>query len=293
MIRRYLVVGMVAGLSLVALGSTVGQAQTSSGATVKTLAQGPVKNLPAGKVFINVLEFRQVPGADYGPHAHVPGFVYTLHGNSTLSFPQTAPQSLGPGDAAFIPALVAHTHVNSDGRVGAAAIAVGLILVAVLLCAATLMRGGRRRAVIAVLSLSLVAGGTLPLIGATSNDFYFISVRPESQRAAPMPRPDGRVAYTSPSVNPVPAGPYMETLRSITVPPGGRYDALDLPGPEVILVEEGTATVHVGAVTQQLGGGSATLAQRGETFAIVNAGSDTIRVIDFAVTSQPAVPAAT
>lgn len=286
--QRYLVVGMIAGLSLVAACSTVGQVQTPStlsGVTVKTLAQGTVKNLPAAKVFVNVLEFRQLPGADYGPHAHVPGFVYTLRGTSAISFPQAAALPLGSGDAAYIPGLVVHTHTNPDGRIGATAIAVGLILAAILLCAATWMRGGRRRIVIAALSLSLIAGSALPLVGVTANDFYFIAVRPVSQRGQPMPRPDGRVAYTSPDVEPVPAGPYVETLRMITVPPGTRYDSPNLSGPELIIVAEGTATVHIGDGTQQLRSGDGAFAQTGNTVAMVNAGSDSLQVIDFAMTT--------
>ena len=283
-----MVAAVLAGLSLTVTCSMPGQAHATnsvgSGVSVETLAQGPVKNLPAGKVFINVLEFRQLPGADYGPHAHVPGFVYTLHGTSTISFPRAAALSLGQGHAAFIPGLVVHTHNNLDGRVSAAAIAVGLILVVILLCAATWMRGGRRRIVMAVLSLSLIAGGALPLIGATSNDFYFIAVRPESQRSQPMPRPDGRVAYTSPDVDPVPQGPYLETLRTITVPPGARYDA-PVRGPEVIIVAEGTAAINISAETEQLGAGGGALAQTGNTIAIINSGSDTLQVIDFALTS--------
>ena len=77
------------------------------------------------------------------------------------------------------------------------------------------------------------------------------------------------------------------------MPPGARYDALDVPGPETIIVVEGTAAVHVGDETRQLGGGGAAFAQAGKTLAIVNPGSDTVQVLDFAVTSPSAVPAAT
>jgi mannose-6-phosphate isomerase-like protein (cupin superfamily) len=287
--RPHLLAALVAGLWLAVACSTTNS--TPSGVTVKTLAQGNVKRLPAGEVFINVLEFRQVPGADFGPHAHGPGLVYTLHGTSTISLPGSAAMSVGPGQAAFLPGLVVHTHENLYGRVGAGAIAVGLILAVIILCAATWLRGGSRRIVIAVLSVTLIGGGALPLIGATTNDWYFIAVRPESQRAQPMPRADGRVAYSAPDILHMPTAPYVETLSAITVPTGARYDAPDVSGPEVIIVVEGSATIHVGDETTQMGGGGATLAQTGQTLTIVNPGSDTLHVIDFAVTSSPAAPA--
>jgi quercetin dioxygenase-like cupin family protein len=283
MMRRHLVAVVVAGLWLASACSTA--SSMPSAVAVKTLAHGPVKNLPAGKIYINILEFRQVPGADFGPHSHGPGLEYTLHGTATTSFPGAAATSVGPGQAAFLPALSVHTHQNLDGRVGAGAIAVGLIIVVVLLCAATWLRGGRRRIVIAVLSLLLIAGAAMPLIGATTNDWYVFAVRPDSQRAQPMPRPDGRVVYSSPDLVAVPAGPYVETLNAITVPAGARYDAPSAPGPQLIVLVEGSASVRVGGAATQMGSGDATLAQSGTTLAIINPGSNTLQVLDFAVTS--------
>lgn len=282
----------IASLLLTVGCSTQGQVHVSnptlSGVTVKTLAQGSVSNLPAGKVIVNVLEFHQLPGAEFGPHAHLPQMVYTLHGVSTISFAGAAARSVGPGEAAFIPALAVHTHQNVDGRIGAGAIALGLIFVVILLCAAMWMRGGPRRITIATLLLLLIAGGALPLIGTTSNDFYLITVRPESGPDQPMPRPDGRNIYTSPEIDPVPAAPCVETLRAITVPPGARDDAPDVAGPQLIIVVEGTAAVHIGDQTQQLGRGGMAFAQAGTPVAIVNSGSDTLQVVDFAVMSAGA-----
>jgi quercetin dioxygenase-like cupin family protein len=288
MMRRCSVAAMVAGLSLAAVCATAGQVHARNsplaGVTVRTLAQGPVKTLPAGKAYINILEFRQVPGAAYGPHSHVPLFVYTLHGIATISFPGGAVRSVGPGGADFFPSPQVLTNENVNGQVGAGAIAVGLMVVVILLCAATWLRGGLRRAVIAVLSLSLIAGGALVLAGATSNDWYLIAVRTESQRSQPMPRPDGRVTFSSPDMNPRPAAPFIETLSAITVPPGARYDALGVPGPETVIVLEGTATGHVGDEAQPLGQGDAIFAQAGKELTIVNSGSDTLQVLRFIVT---------
>jgi quercetin dioxygenase-like cupin family protein len=258
----------------------------SSAVTVKTLAQGPVKALPAGKILINILEFRQIPGADFAPPAHLPATIYTLHGISTISLPGAPSQSVGPGEAAFIPLLYGHTVRNLEGRIGAGSIAGGLIVLVILLCATTWMRGRARGVTVAVLSLLLIGGGALPLIGATSNDYYLIAVRPDSQPSQPMPRPDGRVAYSSPDVDPVPAAPYLETLSAITVPAGASYDAPNAPGPEMFIVTDGKASVSVGGQTTHLGGGDAAFAQTGQTVLIGNQDSGTLTVLDFAVTSS-------
>lgn len=291
--RFFLGTATFAGFSLAYLCSTSGQVHatdaTLAGVTMQTLARGPVSTLPASRVYIDILEFSQVPGAAYGPHNHVPLFVYTLHGIATISFPGGAAQSVARGGADFFPAVGALTNENVDGRFGAGAIAVGLIVVVILLCAATWLRGGLRRATIAVLSLSLIGGGALVLSGATANDWYLIAVRSESQRSQPMPRPDGRVAFSSPDMNPVPAGPYIETLSSITLPAGARYDALGVTGPKAIIVVKGTAMVDVGDGTQQLSGGGAAFAQAGEAVAVVNPGSDDLEVLSFAVTPRPPI----
>ncbi len=288
--RLGVVTAVIGALSLAAVCSAAlevnAKNSVSSAVTVNTLARGPVKTLPAGKILINILEFRQLPGADFAPPAHLPAIIYTLHGISTISLPGAAPQAVGSGEAVFVPLLYGHTIQNREGRTGAGAIAGGLVVLVILLCAATWMHGRARAVTIAVLSLLLIGGGALPLIGATSNDYYLIAVRPDSQPSQPMPRPDGRVAYSSPDVDPVPAAPYLETLRAITVPAGASYDAPNAPGPEMFIVTDGKASVSVGGQTTQLGGGDADFAQMGQTVVIGNRGSGTLTVIDFAVTSN-------
>jgi quercetin dioxygenase-like cupin family protein len=270
----------------------VGQVQAKNPAastvTVNTLAQGPVKALPAGHVFLSILEFRQQPGAEFGPHAHQASIAYTLKGTDTLAFRGAATLSVGQGQAAFIPTLAIHTHQNLDGRIGAGAIAVGLVALAILLCAATWMRGGPRRITVATLSILLIAGGTAPLLGATSNDYYLIAVRPASQRGQPMPRPDGRVVISSPDMSPVPAAPYEETLTAITVPAGATYNAPDAPGPELIVITDGSAAVQVGDQATQLTAGGVAFAQLGQKVSIGNQSGGSLELIDFVVTGQPA-----
>jgi quercetin dioxygenase-like cupin family protein len=289
--RHHLVAAMVGGFWLALVCSTTLQVHakdsTSSAVTVTMLAQGPVKALPAGKIFVNILEFRQLPGADFGPHAHIPALVYTLQGTSTIAFPGAPSLSVGPGEAAFIPAQATHTHENVDGRPGATAIALGLIIVVILVCAATLMRGRSRQVTVAVLSLLVIGVGALPLIGATSNDYYLIAVRPDSQRTLPMPRPDGHVQYSSPDFDPVPAGPYVETLSSMSMAAGARYAAPVPSGPRMVVVMEGNATVQVNDQTTDLSAGGGAFAQAGQTLTIVNSGSANLRVIDFTIKPAP------
>ncbi|HSP09802.1 MAG TPA: hypothetical protein VLU92_09440 [Candidatus Dormibacteraeota bacterium] len=284
--RRHLIGLIAAGLSLVGVWSTAAQIgatnASASGVTEQRLAQGPLQALPTGKAFLSIHDFTQVPGVTCKV-CGVPGFVYALHGVATISVPGAAASSISPGHAAFTPAQAVHS--NADPRVGAGAIAIGLIVLVVILSAATRLRGSHRRGVIAALSVCLIAGGASPLIGATSNEWYFFAVRPGAQLSLPMPQPDGRVVIASPLVDPVPAAPYIETLSSITVPAGARYDVPGLPGPEIVVVLQGSATVHIGAATQQLGAGGASFAQLGQALAILNSGSDTLKVLAYAVTS--------
>jgi quercetin dioxygenase-like cupin family protein len=178
-----------------------------------------------------------------------------------------------------------------QGRAGASAIAVGLIVVALLLCAATWLRGGLRRGTVGTLSVLLIAGGVWVLTGATANDWYLFSVRPASDRSVAMPRPDGRVVLGSPDLGSQPPAPYIETLSAITVAPTARYDVRSVPGPQMIVVLQGTAHVQVANENQQLGGSGAVFVQAGNELAIVNAGSDTLQVLDFAATPLSAAPA--
>lgn len=297
MMRRCLGVAMPASIAVVVVWLSAGCSPATSTAptsvSVKVLAQGPAKALPAGKVFDSILEFRQNPGADFGPHAHVPAIVYMLRGNSSISYTGGPHVAVGQGQAAFIPALVSHTHQNPDGRLGAGTIAVGLIALTILLCAATLLRGPRRSIVVAGLLVLLIVGGALPVLGATSNDYYLFAIRSPVEHDRPMPRPDGRVEYLSPDLNPVPPGPYVETLSSITVPAGATYDAPVVRGPQIVVVLQGNAKVQVGDQTYQLSVQGATMAQADQTLRIVNSGADPLQVLDFAVASLAASPAAT
>jgi quercetin dioxygenase-like cupin family protein len=288
MMRRWVVALLVAGLVSAVVCSSAAPANagnnTPAGVTIHTLAQGTVKSLPIGGVWFSIHEYHQDPGAAYGPIAALPWIVYTLHGVSTIASPSVPTRSVSAGEAAFIPALVPHTSSNVDGRVGAGAIALGLIVLVIVLCAATWLSASLRRVVIPALSVVLIAGGVLTLTGATANHWYVFAVRPDFQRTLVMPVPYGHVVFESPDVSPRPAVPYTEKLSAVTIPPGARYDALDVSSPVMIIVVEGSASVHVGGETEQLGVGEAAFTQSGGTLTVINPGSDTVQVLDFAVT---------
>ena len=282
---------LVGSCTVLVLIAGQGQAKTTtlSSSTVSVLAQGPVKSLQPGKIYLSILEFSQQPGADFGPHSHQASIVYTFRGVDTISFQSGAPaESIGPGEAAFIPPLVVHTHKNLDGQIGTGALAVGLIVVVILLCAATWWRGSRRRIAVVVLSTLLIVGGALPLTRATANDYDLFAVRPEVQRTGPMPRPDAQVIFASADIDPVPAGPYVETLYAITVPGGATYDAPNAPGPEMFIVTDGSAALHIDDQTSRLSGSGAAFAQTGQTVAIGNQGSGSIKVLEFVVAGAAA-----
>jgi quercetin dioxygenase-like cupin family protein len=289
--RRRLTAALLVVVSVAALVLLVAQVQaknpTLSSVAVNTLAQGPVTSLPSGKVYLSILEFNQLPGADFGPHSHPALIAYTLHGTDTISFPGAAAQSVGPGQADFIPGFVTHTHQNLDGRFTFGAVAVGLILVVILLCAATWLRGGRRRIAVVGLSSALILGSALPLTNATANDYYVFAVRPIAQRTGPMPRPDAFVRFGSADLNPVPAGPYVETLLMIEVPAGATYDVPNASGPELIIVTDGSAAVHIDDQTTELSSSGAAFAQTGQAVAIGNKGSGTLKLLEFTVTGGP------
>jgi hypothetical protein len=77
-------------LALVGIGLVVsrlgGTAVSPAVSTTRTLATGPVAAVPAGALFISIIEIPQAPGGVLGPHAHIPGFAYSLHGVATMTF---------------------------------------------------------------------------------------------------------------------------------------------------------------------------------------------------------------
>src|SRR5450759_5489846 len=99
MTRHWLTPALFGVVSFAVLSLVLGQVQaknsTLSSVTVNTLAQGPVKILPPGKVYMNILEFRQQPGSDFGPHAHQASIAYTLQGVDLSLIHISEPTRLG------------------------------------------------------------------------------------------------------------------------------------------------------------------------------------------------------
>ena len=287
---RFLSRAVAAALAGVSVGIVCATAQvhasssSTSAVTVRTLAQGLVKTRPPGNVFVNILDLRQVPGTTFKLGPYATGMLYARQGGVTISSPGTATRSAGSGDGAFLPSRAVQTVSNNTGRAGAVVIAIVLLLIVAAIAGARWLGFGPGPLITAVLLLVLIAAGTFVLTGGTTNQWYLMVVRSVQFRAVPMPVTYGRVIYSSPDMEPAPKAPFTETLRWIGVPSGGRYDALDTGGPEMIIVVAGAATVHAGSSTQQFESGEATFAQAGNTLTIVNSSGDTLQLVDFAVT---------
>jgi quercetin dioxygenase-like cupin family protein len=259
-------------------------------APAQILAGGPVKALPPGEVFLSVVDFPQPAGASYGPHGHVPGFVYVLSGKATITDENGSKLVVSSGEGHFIPALAVHTHENTDNKLPAGALAVGLVVAVI----ALLLVAASRRApavLVSVLLTAIIVGGAVALWDPWKNDWFFIAVRPESARGAPMPIPRAAQTYESSAFSRVPPGPYTESLVTTTVDPGSQMAEAEAPGPVVFLVLDGRADV-IGADQERIGLGhhEASLVQTGETVRIENPGETVLRLLRFALIPQGSSP---
>jgi len=255
----------------------------------QTLAQGPVEALPPGASFLSIIDLPQPPGASLGSHGHVPGFVYLLSGEAAI-VENGATTVLNRGEGHFIPALAVHTHKNSNDRLPAGALAVLLVVgVIVLLLVA---RSPRAHVVLVpALLAALIAGGAVALWDPWKNDWFFIGVRPEAARGAPMPIPSATRTYESPEFSNVPLGPYVESLATTTVDPHGQVAVSKAPGPVVFLVLDGRADVTVGnEAPVRLGHHQATLVQAGESSRVLNPSGTDLRLLRFALTPKRSSP---
>jgi quercetin dioxygenase-like cupin family protein len=284
--RRALVatLALTAAVAIFAVLSVPAQA-----ARTQTLAQGPVKALPPGGSFVSIVNLPQPPGGTLGPHAHFPGFAYVLSGKATIVENGTT-IALDRGEGHFIPALAVHTHKNSDNRLPAGALAVGLVVAVI-----ALVLVGRfpqaRVVLLPALLVALIAVPAVALWNPWKNDWFFIAVRPESTRGAPMPIPSAKNTYASPQFSQVPPGPYVGSLATTTVDPNGSMAVSKAPGPIGLLVLDGRADVSVGTVAPiRLGHHQATLVQAGESFRVLNPSGTALRLLGFALTPTSSPP---
>ncbi len=241
--------------------------------------------LPPGESFLSIIDLPQPAGGSFGAHWHVPGFVYVLSGKARV-VEEGSTVDVSRGEGHFIPALAVHTHQNSDNRLPAGALAVGLIVAVILLL--LVVRFRRARAVLVpALLVALIAGGAVALWNPWQNDWFFIGVRPAAARGGPMPIPSATRTYESPDFSHVPPGPYVETLATTTVDPHGQLTVSKAPGPAVLLVLDGRAdlTVDNGAPAR-LGHHQGTLVQTGQTARILNPSGRALRLLSFTLTPK-------
>lgn len=186
-------------------------------------------------------------------------------------------------------AQAAHSHINADDRVPAAALALEIVALAGVACLISFRRGRRDRRVLPVVLVLLIAAGALGTWNPWSNDWLFVSVRPVAARGAPMPIPTASLVYESPDLAALPAGPYVETLEEITVAPEGVSADVGSAGAAVLFVLDGRVEVQsAGGSSIQLGGREATLLQPGASVRVADAGDRPAHLLKFAVTPVPA-----
>jgi quercetin dioxygenase-like cupin family protein len=283
---------VIAVAALLAVGSVVARINLApAGPSVggsRVLANEPVQAMPQGVAFFSIVELPQPPGAQLGPHAHVPGFAYSLAGTETIHFDDGNTIRVGPGEAGFMATQAAHTHLNSDDIVSAAGVAVLIVVLAVWL---VWLRGGARAGgrLLPVALVLLIAAGALGTWNPWSNDWLFLSVRPVAARGAPMPIPTASRAYESPDIAALPAGPYVETLEEITVTPGGAGADVGSAAASVLFVLDGRIEVQPATgPSTQVGARGATLIQPGTVVRVADVGDRPAHLLKFAVTAgQP------
>jgi quercetin dioxygenase-like cupin family protein len=94
-----------------ATAATAASTAKAEGAKTDNLGDGKITALPAGTLYVQYLDVPQAAGAPI-THAHIAGFVYTYVGAHRLAIEGGETKDLKVGEAAFVPANVAHTHSN-------------------------------------------------------------------------------------------------------------------------------------------------------------------------------------
>ena len=259
-----LAVGATALAAAITLAVPVFAASTGSGQVV----DGRIAALPAGPVFMSVLELPQPPGAVLGPHQHVAGFVADVSGTATLGIAGNV-VDVGPGGAFFTADNMLHDHENR----AAVPFAIALTLLIVGLTVAMVLRRGRP-AVVALLAALLVAG-TVASIDPLMNHWYFVSVRPAPARGAVMPVPAAHRTYESANLTGLGSGPQLERLTDQRL---GVGESARFAGPAAIVVLDGHVTVIVDGRQTELSARSGTTVAGG-TEATVQSGSNSARIM--------------
>jgi quercetin dioxygenase-like cupin family protein len=261
-------VGSAALVGAIAFSVPVVLARAGPGRVV----EGRLAALPAGPVFISVLELPQPPGAVLGPHKHVGGFVLDLSGTASMVIPGRSAIDLGPGDAVFVAAQQLHDHGNR----AVVPLAIALALVLVGLSVVIVVRRGRPSAL--VLTMALLIAGTVATIDPLMNHWYFIAVRPEAARGGVMPVPAGHRTYESQNLKGLQSGAYVERMTDRTF---GSGESARFTGPGAIIVLDGQASVTSGGQTSDLSAQSGLTIGGGDEASVrVTSGSARVLVVE-------------
>jgi quercetin dioxygenase-like cupin family protein len=233
------------------------------------VVEGRLAALPAGPVFISVLELPQPPGAVLGPHKHPAGFVFDVSGMATMAIDGRGIVNIGPGDAFFLTPLQPHDHENP----AAVPLAIALALILVGLSAVLVVRRTRPAAVL--LTAALLVAGTVATVDPLMNHWYFVAVRQDSQRGAVMPVPAGHRTYESQNLKGLKTGAYVEWLTDRTLRSG---ESARFTGPAAIVILDGQASVTNGGRTSDLSAQAGVTIAGGEE-ASIRVGSGGARVL--------------
>jgi quercetin dioxygenase-like cupin family protein len=259
-----LALGSAALAAVIAAAAPALAARTNSGSVI----DGTI-TIPAGPVFISVLELPQQPGAVLSPHKHIAGFVLDFSGTATMNVAGQGTIDVGPGNALCIGFMKLHDHENQAAVLPA--IGLGLLLVG-LTVAIRLLNG---HGLAAVLLGVLLVAGAVSTVDPLMNHWYFIGVRPAAQRGAVMSVPAGHRTYESPNLAGLPSGPYLERMTSRRL---GSGQTAQFNGPGAIVVLDGQAAVTTSGQAADVSAQSG-LAIAGGEVATVRAGSGEVWIL--------------
>jgi quercetin dioxygenase-like cupin family protein len=125
--------------------------------------------------------------------------------------------------------------------------------------------------------------------GSTPNLWYVVAVRPRGVNTTP-PNVTATPVYATPDLPAFAPGAYSEVLLFATVQPGGRSAAHLHSGLEVILVLDGTLTLHIlGQSPQSLSAGNGAYILSRTTLQVTNTGDTVGHYLAFVVwpSNQP------
>ena len=123
--------------------------------------------------------------------------------------------------------------------------------------------------------------------GPSANNWYFVSIRPNTARGASPTFPGQKEAFATADLATLPAGAYTLGLRLITIQPNGRTAAHKHGGLETILVLDGSVEVRVqGETAKTLQKGDGTSIGADTPLQVTNKGAAPAKFLAFFVTAE-------